>query len=210
MAITAGHVRVTVRGLFEGQRFENVQWYRTDGAAFLTADAVGVGEAFWNDIKSVWRAALAAASSLTTQSILVSEPGSSGAFGEFAVPAGEQQGTRAGGGSEFLPTFNSAGIRLTVATRLTRPGQKRFVGGLEVDQAGGVWQAAYQTLLNAVAVKFSEPITLGAPVATGVLIPEIVRLNPTSGAIDAAQDVTGYVLNTRVTSQVSRKIGRGI
>lgn len=206
----AGHVKITIRGVFEGQRFENVQWYQTAGAAFLTADAVAVGEAYWNDIKTVWRALMATAGSLLTTSILVSEPGSTGAFGEYAIPSAEQQGTRAGGGSEFLPSFNAVGVKLTVPTRTTRPGQKRFVGGLESDQVGGSWVAGYITLVNAVAAKFSTDVNLGVPVALGVLVPEIVRLNPVDGSIVASQEVAGFIVNGRVTSQVSRKFGRGI
>jgi hypothetical protein len=203
-------LRITIRGQIIGQAFQNVAWYVTDGAAFLTADATAVGEAFWNDIKGVWRAAMLPSTGLTTDSILVSEVGPGGAFGEYAIPSGERQGTRVGGTGDFLPSFNAAGIRLVVATRTTRPGQKRIVGGLEGDAGGQQWLPAYLTLINNIAPKFAEPITLGAPVATGVLIPHVVRTNADGSAVLASQEITGWVTNTNVTSQVSRKVGRGI
>lgn len=211
MAIGIGvPLRITIRGVIQAQAFNLVCWYNTDGAAFLTATATGVGEAFWNDIKTVWRAAMESSPLLVTNSILVSEPGPTGAFGEYPIPVGERQGTRTVGTSDLLPSFNAAGIRLAVATRTTRPGQKRVPGALEVDQTNGAWVSGYMTLMNNLAPKFSSPITLGAPVATGVLIPIVTRVNPDTGDVDASQDVVGFVTNPYVTSQVSRKIGRGI
>lgn len=211
MAITASQLMIIVRGTMQGQRWENVQWYRPTGSAFLTADAVSVAEAYWNDVKTVWRAATTVSPALTFDSVFVSEPGSTGAFGEFAVPPAESQGSRSGSGlGEFLPAFCAAAVRLTVATRATRPGQKRFVGGTEGDNLGGVWSAAYIALIDALAAKFDSTITLGVPVATGVLDPIVVRINRATGAIVTDQLVVGHLTNPNISSQVSRKIGRGI
>jgi len=55
---------------------------------------------------------------------------------------------------------------------------------------------------------FSEPIILGAPVATGVLHPAIGG-TMVDGVPPVYQRVTGNVVNTRITSQVSRKLGHG-
>lgn len=211
MAITAGKLKITIRGLFNNQRMEVIQWYTAGGAAFLTADAVSVGEAYWNDIKADWRASHVNNSIDRTLSILVSEPGSTGAFGEFSVPTLEQQGTRSISGlGGFLPTFVAAGFRETVATRTTRPGQKRMWGLMENDVGdNSEMLSGYTTLLAALALKFTENIVLGAPVATGVLVPIVCRVDRTTGAVTAQQDITGVVLNPNVTSQVSRKVGRG-
>lgn len=212
MAITAGKVKITVRGVLWSQQVEIVQWFSATGAAFLTADAVQVGEAFWNDIKTVWRAAQVNYSTQRTTSIVVSEPGSSGAFGEFAVPIAEQQGTRTPPASgSYLPTFCAAAFRETVATRATRPGQKRIWGAFEGDvNDDGTLAAPYKALIDAIALKFTENITLGAPVATGVLVPIVARVDRVTGAVTAQQDITGFITNPSITTQVSRKIGRGI
>lgn len=211
MAIGIGvPLKVVIRGRILGQQFQNVAWYVTDGAAFLTATATGVGEAYWNNIKTVWRAAMQAGEQLVTESILVSEPGPTGAFGEFPIPVGERQGTRTTGVGDYQPAFLAAGIRLAVATRETRPGQKRIVGQLEGDQNQGILQPTYLALINALAPKFAEPVVLGVPVATGVLTPIVARVSPTGDEVLAYQEVIGWATNTFVTSQVSRKPGRGI
>jgi hypothetical protein len=210
MAITAAQLKIIIRGSFGGTLFENVQWYRPTGAAFLTADAVGVAEAYWNDIKTVWRALQVTSGGFLTQSVFVSEPGATGAFGEFSIPVGEQQGARSATGlGDFMPAFVAFGVRLSVATRTTRPGQKRFIGVMEGDATQEVLGAPVTTLLNNLAAKFSSTITLGAPVATGTLDPIIVRIDRATGALLTQQDVTGHLVNPRVTSQVSRKFGRG-
>lgn len=210
MAILSEHLKITVRGTISAQQWENVQWYKPGGAAFVTAEAAGVAQAYWNDVKSAWRALIVDSSVFTFQSILVSEPGDTGAFGEFPVPVGEQNGTRAIGSlTDFMPPFNAWGVRLTVATRTTRPGQKRFCGIMEGDANGDVLTAPGIALVQALAVKFSDNIVLGSPVATGVLIPEVVSIDRATGAITAHQEVTGYLINPYVTSQVSRKRGRG-
>lgn len=211
MAITGSHLAIALRGLFQNQQVEIVQWFRPTGSAFLTADAVSVGEAFWNDIKTDWRALHNNNSADRTTSVFVSEPGTSGAFGEFSVPALEQQGTRVTTGlGGYMPTFVAAGFRETVATRATRPGQKRIWGLMEGDVGdASEMSATYLALLETFANHLTNAITLGAPVATGVLDAEIVHFEGTPPAITVSQLVTGHLLNPNCTSQVSRKIGRG-
>lgn len=211
MAITAVDLKIVIRGVLNSQQVEVVQWYRPEGAAFLTADPAGVGEAYWNDIKTLWRSCHRAASNDVTTSILVSEPGASGAYGEFAIPVGEQQGTRAAPTqSEYLPPYCAAAVRLTVATRATRPGQKRFWGLLEEDNSNGALGSAMAALVASLAPKFSSVLTLGAPVATGNLFPEIVHLEGSPEVVTARQDVAGFIVAPNVSTQNSRKIGRGV
>lgn len=210
MAITSDRIAVSIRGVYLAQRVEVVQWYRPGGAAFVTATAAGVAEAYWNDIKTLWRAAHAVSALDKTFSVFVQEPGSSGAYGEYAVPSGEQEGTRSNTGlTDLLPATNSVGVRLTVATRTTRPGQKRFWGVWIADNNTGVLGAALAGLVDALAVKFDSIITLGAPVATGVLQPIVVRIDRDTGLPTADQDVIGHVVNPYITTQNSRKVGHG-
>lgn len=211
MAILATEILIAIRGVFWGQAVQIGQWFEAQGAAFITADAVGVGEAFWNDIKTDWRALHVGYANDRTTSIFVSEPGITGAYGEFAVPTGEQLGTRTAPGSgSYLPTFVAAGFRETVATRVTRPGQKRVWGLFEGDvDDDGAMAAGYTALLNTFAAHLTAPIILGVPVATGVLQPIVARIDVADGSVIAQQDVVGYLTNPYVTSQVSRKVGRG-
>lgn len=210
MAITSEIIRVVIRGVYMSQLVENVQWYVPTGAAFLTAEAAGVAQAYWDNIKTDWRAFHIANTLDRTLSVFVSEPGASGAYGEYAIPTGEQQGTRdATGAGQLLPPTNSVAVRLTVATRVTRPGQKRFWGVWEGDNSYGVLEAPIVTAANTLAVKFSDNITLGSPVATGVLIPVIVKINRETGEVVDRQEVVGFAVNSNVSTQNSRKFGRG-
>lgn len=94
MAIVDENVAVILRYTFQGQRCENVQWYGPSGAAFLTANAVNVAQAWWNDVKTVWRALVPNSSAFTFDSVLVKEFSPTGAFGTYAVPVAEVFGTR--------------------------------------------------------------------------------------------------------------------
>lgn len=211
MAIAVSDLRISVRGLIYNQRWQNSQWYRLEGAAFLTATPSGVGEAYWNHVKSAWRGFVVANSFMTFESVFVEEPGSDGQYGEYAVPVGEVQGTRAGGTqNDPMPPFCAAGVRLTVGSRATRPGQKRFIGLVDTDNVIGVLQSAAATALGTLATLLTATMVLGAPVATGSLHPEIVTYNPITHSIEAYQDVTGFVINPNITTQNSRKVGRGI
>lgn len=211
MAIGIGiPLKITIVGTVLSQAFNIVTWYTTDGAAFLTADPAQVGEAYWNDIKGVWRALMPNSAGMRTSLVRVAEAGSTGAYGEYAIPPGEQLGLRSAAGSDFNPSFMAAGIKQTVATRTTRPGQKRIPGSLEEDGGANVWTSAYMTLLNNLAPKFAAPIVLGAPVATGGLEPIVARLSPDGSTVLASQPVTGFVVNPNQTTQNSRKVGRGI
>lgn len=201
-------LRIEIRGTIKGQACMVRQWYETDGAAFLTADPTGVGEAFWNHIKTAWRAMHIGDGVDFTQSIFVAEDGPTGAYGEYAIPTGEQTGLRSGAGlGSSLPAYSAGGIRLTVGSRVTRPGQKRFWGLYELDaDHGDLVSAGYATLLDGIGPMFSAPLTLGAPVALGVLNPIIVSMGGTPPVVVASQPVTGYLVHPYVTSQVSRKV----
>lgn len=210
MPIVTSTLKIVVRGILLAQRVEVVQWYAPAGAAFLTANATAVGEAYWNDIKTLWRAAHLDSAFDTTTSIYVAEPGESGAYGEYAIPLGEQQGTREEAEfGQYLPPYCVAAVRETVSSRVTRPGQKRFWGFGEIDNVNGILEPDATALVAALMVKFSDVITLGAPVATGTLAPIVVRIDRATGDITASQNVDGFVINPNLSTQNSRKIGRG-
>lgn len=210
MAITATDLKMTIKGTCLGQRWNLGCWYRLTGAAFATADPLGVAEAYWNDIKSAWRALALAAADFYTLEIFCEEEGANGQYATFPIPSGEQVGLRALGAALNLePPYVAYGVRQTVGSRVTRPGQKRIPGVGRQDTTNGYVVTATATLVGSVAAKFSSGITLGAPVATGVMWPEVCRIDPATRLILAKQDVTGFLLNPYATTQVSRKVGRG-
>lgn len=211
MAIEDGAlIEITMHMQSSGQRVFNVFQYQVAGM-LVPASAPEIGQGWWNHVKAAYRAATVTSATNTFTAVAVRELNDPvGAFGEYPVPPGEQQGTRSSGGvNDDNPTFVAAGVRLAVATRLTRPGQKRFPFTNAADSLGSGWTPTFLTLLNAWAAVISSEMVLGVPVAGVNLVPIVCRKD-INGDVIAHQPVVGYVTNTNVTSQVSRKIGRGI
>jgi len=211
VAIPVGaYVKIILRYTFLGQLCENVMRYQTDGAAWLTADAAGGAEAWWNNTKDRWLAIAPADINIASyDSVLFSEDDPDGAYGEFAIPADEREGTRSTAGLGGVQTsFEAGGVRLTVATRATRPGQKRVPFIYDQDTAGNAFNTPYLDLLEDLASVWDTNLTLGAPVLTGGLKP-VIGGTIVDGFPTVYQPVIGHVVNPNVTSQVSRKQGRG-
>ncbi len=210
MPITGNLLEITLRMVFLAQRIQTVGWYTPAGGAFSTATPAGVGEAWWNDVKTVWRALGPSSSGLVFDTVFVREYNGAGGYGEFAIPTAERSGTRTVGTlGDFLPPYVADAVKLTVATNLTRPGQKRFPFAMEGDNENGLIVGTRPALVNAVAAKYVGPLTLGAPVATGTLNGVVVKKTGVPPIPAQWQAVQGAVLNPYFSSQNSRKIGRG-
>lgn len=208
--VPGGLVEIQFRYTYLGQKLLTRQFYQMQGAAFLTADPLQVAEAYWNDVKALWRSLYSSASTVGTQDTLyVREVGNGQQYAEYAIPSGERVGTRApGDDGEWVAPFMAAGVKLTVGSSVTRPGQKRLSALREGDITGNSIITAQQTLVDNVAAIFSTPRTLGAPVALGVLQP-VIGGTVVAGDPTVFQNVTGKVVNAFITSQVSRKLGHG-
>lgn len=210
MAIIGEHIRITYRYEWQGQQCQNTQYWTPGGAAFLTADMIQVLEAYWGEIQPLLAPLMPSNGALGRfVSLLGEEIGTGNQFAEFPIPPAEQVGTRSGLTDDNIPaSFNAWGFRQTVGTRTTRPGQKRFPWFAETDIEGNELEADFFALAEPLAEHFSEIVTLDVPVLTGVLTP-VVGGTVVGGEPTVWQDITGYVLNPDVTSQVSRKKGRG-
>lgn len=206
-------LQMTVKGLWQNQQTENVWSYN------VAATPVGVGvtapelaAAWWNHVKTNYRALYptnAGAVLFSVECRVVNNP--AGDFGEYDIPPAEQVGTRAPGSqADILPGFMAVGVKLTVGTRATRPGAKRFTCLVEGDQNASQLQASITTPVNALMTLMTTALApLGAPAVGFGLQPKIFRLGAAETVL-AEQDVVGHVLNPNVTSQVSRKIGHGV
>jgi len=127
-------------------------------------------------------------------------------------------GTRAG---DAMPMFNALGIKLIRTTKATRQGQKRFGPVSETDSTSGVFTSGLITAAEALgAVLIAEldaddgagnSATL-IPVIYGEALPE--RPSKRGGTLPARDSfknpIGGFSVNSLVTSQVTRKPGRGI
>lgn len=206
-------LQMTVKCNAAAQMVQNVWSYNVFGApGGVGVSATELANAWWNHVKVLYRAIVPVGFGAYFQSIecrVVNNP--LGDFGEWPIPVGESVGTRANTAApEFLPTFNAAGVKLTVATRATRPGQKRFTCLQEGDITGQALNASILTplaaFMSAMVVDLSP---LGAPAAAFGLRPKIFRLGA-GEAVLGEQTIVGHLINPYVTSQVSRKQGRGI
>lgn len=211
MALSAGSlVEITLVQQRSSDTFLNVFQYEIDAAPGVV-NAIDLATGWWNHVKIAWRAIVASNFGTYFRSVRVLElNNSAGAFGDWNIPTGESAGTRAPTAApQALPPFNAAGIRLLVGSRLTRPGQKRIYGLTEADSDEGLLTAAYQVLLNSLGTVISAPMVLAAPVA-GVTLQPIVASKDAAGTVINSQAITGFLINQYVTSQNTRKTGRGI
>lgn len=211
MAFSASHIEITLRYTVLSQECQTARQYTWDGAAIAAATAVQVGEAWWNHVKAAWRALVVAdAVAGEFKSVLVREIGGSLSYGEYPIPVGEKLGTRSATGlGAYLPSYCAVGVRLSVGSSVTRPGQMRIPFMTEFDNDNNNVHATFQGLVNTLADLYDAPNTLGAPVATGVLTPNVVRYGNNPDTLLASQPIIGHVTNTSTTSQVSRRKGHG-
>lgn len=194
---------------WQGQQVMNVWQYEVQNWP-LSVTAVQAAEGWWNHVKATYRALQVSTEPDTFLSVkLRALNNPTGDYAEFDVPTAEKVGTRGSpGAGGNMPPFSSAGVRLVVGTRVTRPGQKRVPFLREEDNSQGVLQAAFRTLVNTWAAVMVVPMVLGAPAALTDLYPVITRKNAT-GFVSAHQYITGYLINNNITTQNTRKFGRG-
>lgn len=183
-------------------------WQYMIGSIPGSVTMVQLLEAYWNHVRVTYRGIL----STVFVNAFVSLKGRElnnpfGEYAEFDIPIADRTGTRASVG-DALPAQNAVTARLVVGTRSTKPGSKRFPGVLEVDNANGVLQLTYFNPLVALLNVMTTQMILGAPAATTELNPIITKKDP-DGIVTATQAVTGYLINSEISSQNSRKTGRG-
>lgn len=203
-------MRLHLRYTFQNQKCQTTQHYGFSTVVAGTVTAGNVAEAWWNHVKSAWRAMIINDPTFTFDSVLVEELGGANQFGEYAIPAAERQGSRPLGSlGAWLPSFAAVGVKLVVATRDTRPGQKRFPGLSEGDNEGGFVAAPFVALVGAVATHYSSGFVLGAPALAEGIYPVVARYATGNPVPVVTQPVVGHSVSNVITSQVSRKIGHG-
>lgn len=113
-----------------------------------------------------------------------------------------------------LPSFVSTSLRLLHAQGNLRSGWKRIQGGTESYADGGVWSAAYQTLVDNVGGHLVNPLTPTLATWAHVVVGRIKYTTPDGSVAyrlpsTQAEAVIGYptsyVTGTRLTTQNSRK-----
>lgn len=211
MAFSALLIEITLRYVWLGQRCQTARCYSWDGAAIAAATPEQLGEAWWNHYKTAWRDLAPADTSLIQfNTVFVREVGGGLAYGEYAIPLAEKDGARdITGFGALLPSSNSLGVRLTVSSGVTRPGQFRIPFLTAADIVGNDIGGEFQELGSELADLYSNGQVLGAPVATGAIFPRVVRFGVDNNTVVASQDITGFLVNPEATTQVSRRAKHG-
>lgn len=211
MPVTTNPIRITLRYVYLGQQCENVQWYFGGGAAFVTATMPEILAAYWQNVRDQWHALMYDDLAINSiDSILGEAIGGDEEFAEYPIPSEDRVGDKdVATFGQPLPGTLAGGVRLTVGTRQTRPGQKRapFIGEAQINKND--LDPTYLSELADWGETFSTLRTLGAPAATAILQPVVTHHDKDTHELDGWQDVTGQVINPYASSQVSRKRGHG-
>lgn len=211
MAIGVGSlIEIVLRQYNTAGRVYNTYQYAVSGT-WPTITTAHLAEAWWNHVKTTQRALIGASFGAVIQSVTLRELNNpEGDYAEWDIPTAEQTGTRSTPTqNEWAPPFVAAGVRLTVGSRMTRPGQKRYGFLYENDLVSANLSGAYITLLRAHMDVMTTTMGLGAPAATIALQPVVCKKDA-AGVVLASQFVIGYVINPYVTTQNTRKMGRGV
>jgi len=123
---------------------------------------------------------------------------------DFSDTVVEEAGNVSG---DCLPPYDAFAIRFVRTSREVRHAHKRIAGVSESAQAQGTLNSGTITNLEAIAAFIAGPIVSSDPAIT--LTFKIWR-RPTLSAPQQFFDIGSYVVNTNVSTQVSRKIGRGV
>lgn len=211
MAIEPGSlVNITVTTLSLNGLSLNSWDYEAAGTV-AAVPPINIAEAWWNHVKAAYRGIYSTIYGPIFQSVRITELNNdAGAYAEYSIPLAERTGTRAGATGDAMPPFSAVGVRLTVGSRVTRPGQKRFGNLYEGDQVSGVLQSGIVNAVNSLMAVMTTGMVLGAPAAAAGLLPIVGRRDRATGFVVAHQEIEGWLVNTNVTTQNTRKFGRGI
>jgi hypothetical protein len=112
-----------------------------------------------------------------------------------------------------MPSATAAAFKLEVATRETRPGSKRLCGLSEDDVTGNLWAPAAPDLTAYLAQLESWIVAEGDdPPDNATFIMQIIGRDPITKQydLDRRQHVSNVSVRGTVTTQTSRRAGRGI
>ena len=210
MPVSVGEIlQARIMGTVLGQQFAVSQFYRVT-QDFAGATAPGVGFDVWRIFKVQWRAVQGTTAGFTTSTVsIASVTDPTGIGGTYNIPAAEQQGTAPRTG-DAMPAFNAFGITLRGDSRIVRPGSRRIPFVLETDSTAGGLVASIDLELRVLAEKFVLPL-LSDNIIIGEYAEPVLVGRTREGAWDFSrvQRITQSSINPWVTSQVSRKRGRG-
>jgi len=212
MALSGDKLQIALEMSNWNQQTMNVWYYDVTGA-ISNVPVADIAQAWWNHVKGAYRA-LAVANIPEQRFLTVHVRDADNPTGEAAswnIPSGEQAGTRTPPASEghALPPYVAVTGRLGVGSRITRAGSKRFPFALEADNVNGVVGAAFVGLCQAVLTACTVGVILGAPALAVELVPMVRGVGNSNPPVVSYQQVVSTQVNTYLSTQNSRKFGRG-
>lgn len=190
--------------VYDGQEVLNTYFYEIDTSIFAPT-AAAVAEKWWGDVKTVIRNCQG--SPLQHVRVSVEELDAGHDYGEFIIPTIEQFGLQTGANPMSSNTAFSITFRPTART--VRPGGKRIAGCDESFSGSfGLITSGMVSLLNDYGAHMVSQINIVVGGAY-VLTPKIVGFPTPSRGARIAVDMQGYVVNPYISTQNTRKHGRG-
>jgi len=202
-----GLVRITLNQTHQGQQVRNVFWYRAEDAVGGDA-ALGIGQTFWEVVRTAWRAFTPATTLLTFDSVDVRYMDGDLDYAVYTIPEAERQGTRTAGTAQLMPVFIAANITLNPANRQVRPASKRIGGLLETDNNANAIELGTRSLLGALGTAFTATLASGGFI--DFLTPVVVGMPNANRPTRLLIPIVSHQVGRNVTTQNSRKVGRGI
>lgn len=212
MALSGAKLQIALEMRNWNQQTMNVWYYDVTGA-ITDVPAADIAQAWWNHVKGAYRG-LGVSTIVEQRFVAVHVRDADNPMGEAAswnIPVGEQVGTRTAPstGGDALPPYVAVTGRLGVGSRVTRAGSKRFPFALEADNLNGVASAAFVTLCQAVLTACTVGVILGAPALAVELVPVVRGVGNSNPPVVSYQRIISTQVNTYLSTQNSRKFGRG-
>lgn len=217
MPVSAGDIiKFTVVGEQSGQQIVNTMHYLVLGSDAPVTDVQITG--LCAGFGSLWRGLLSNRISVAFRwDRVLFEHVNGIEIGAYTFPAN----AIGGDATQMLPTFNAVGIQHVRANRVTRHGYTRIGGITEGDVDNGVLTSAALTTFQNFAAQFIRPVTgeniLEFEILDGAeeVVNRLDAQNIIWGGNDPAyptgryQVPTGFDVRERITTQNTRKVGRG-
>lgn len=202
-----GLVRITLNQTHQGQQVRNVFWYRAEDAVGGDA-ALGVGQTFWEVVRTAWRNFTPNTALLTFDAVDVRYMDGDLDYATYTIPEAERQGLRNVGSAQLMPVFIAANITLNPANRQVRPASKRIGGLVETDNNANQIEAGTRALLGALGTAFTTTLASGGFI--DFLTPVVVGMPNANRPTRLLIPIVSQQVGRNVTTQNSRKVGRGI
>lgn len=191
---TDGLVEITLTGSLYDVGWQNVFYYHDSGNNPIT-DMPGIATDF--NAKIALELITATSDDCLYQTIKVRDV--LGQVPDFEQPTSSTQGQLA---DQSLPPFNAVRIDLSVFTKETRRGYKRFVGVPESRVTDGFLTTTAQAEWESVRANLDEALNASGTGYQAVVFGGPIPTDPLRKVVNI---ITTPVLQNRITSQVSRK-----